>query len=549
MTHRDLIAIINLAWRRLELDAPSDFNVVRARNRRGDWTSNVALAGAKDLKMAPAELARLLVNEMSSLWPGTVEEANGFLNFAMDDDFLKGRIALALEQGDVWGAGDALRDERVVVEFVSAEPSGALPFSSARTAAMGDALCRLLTLQGANVTREFFINDALSSSKTRLLGESVSALYLAQFGHDSQPPEGALDDEFARRVARDIASADGNAWVLVPESERVLEFARRAVRAAVALQKQTLQIFGVHFDVWTSEQALRDEGRVEAVINRLRERGHAYERDGALWLRTTQWGDAADRPLVRPAPESPEGKPTYLATDIAYHIFKLERGFDRLINIWTAEHGAYVARTRAALQAASCEWERVEVLLCEGARWLRDGTPVRRGKNSDAFTLDEALSETDRDTLCFWMLNRDWKDISSVDSETARRDDETNLAYAARLLPSRLDTLIRELEARTTSTDEDVNAEWNNEEREVARLVALWPDTALTSALEREPQRVARFVTEMATAVRALLMVSRPASTESTNESNAARLQLLRAARITANNALRVVGMTVGKRV
>jgi arginyl-tRNA synthetase len=455
---------------------------------------------------------------------------------------------------------------RVNVEFVSSDPSGPISFAAGRIAAMGDALCRILSLQGADVTREFFLNDAESSSKMRLLGESVAAFYLAEFGHEVEPPEGLLDDAFVRGVARDIAGRSGNDYLLVPDTERIAAFARAACEAAVAAQKQTLREFGVRFDVWTSENALRREGRVQAAIHKLEELGHTYSRDGALWLRTTSFGDEADRPLVRPTSRVPAGDPTYLASDIAYHIFKFERGFELLINIWTAEHRTYIARTRAALQAAGCDPNRLEVLPCEGARSLRDGTPVAQGKNGGAFTLDEALQEVNRDTLRFWMLRRDRDTAVDIDTEMARRDDESNPGYAARLVPARLSTMIRELEARLGATSKSaINSQttegastpaWSAEERELARLVALWPDTVETAALRREPQRVAQFVTEMAAAVRALLMASRPdvaregtQSTQGSTTDSEMRLSLLRAARVTVTNALQSLGMDAATRL
>jgi arginyl-tRNA synthetase len=547
---------------------PSNVRQNALKTERGDFASNVALVLAASCGAKPQTVARVLIAHLeSSDWIGEVEEENGFLNFRMDDELLTRQVARALDEGERYGQGTALAGLRVNVEFVSSDPSGPMSFAAGRIAAMGDALCRILSLQGADVTREFFLNDAESSSKMRLLGESVAAFYLAEFGHEVEPPEGLLDDTFVRGVAHDIAARNGNDYLLVPDTERIVAFARAARDAAVAAQKQTLREFGVRFDVWTSENALRREGRVRAAIHKLEELGHTYSRDGALWLRTTRFGDEADRPLVRPTSRVPTGDPTYLASDIAYHIFKFERGFDLLINIWSAEHRPYIVRTRAALQAADCDPTRLEVLPCEGARSLRDGTPVAQGKNG-AFTLDEALQEVNRDTLRFWLLRRDWDTAVDIDIEMARRDDESNPGYAARLVPARLSTMIRELEARldTTAnnsssagsqmTDNASTPAWCAEERELARLVALWPDTVETAALQREPQRVAQFVTELGAAVRALLVASRPDTTRESTQStqgsatdSVARLSLLRAARVTVTNALQSLGMDAATRL
>jgi arginyl-tRNA synthetase len=512
----------------------------------------VALVLAASTGVNPQMVARTLMAQLEPLdWIGQVEEENGFLNFRMDDQLLTTQVARALDEGERYGQGTALAGRRVNVEFVSSDPSGPLPFAAGRIAAAGDALCRILTLQGADVTREFFLNDAESSSKMRLLGESVAAFYLGEFGHEVEPPEGLLDDAFVRGVARDIAARSGNDYLLVPDTERIAAFARAACEAAVSAQKQTLRDFGVRFDVWTSENALRREGRVQSAIHKLEELGHTYSRDGALWLRTTRFGDETDRPLVRPTSGAPAGDPTYLASDIAYHIFKFERGFDLLVNIWTAEHRPYIARTRAALRAAGYDRAGLEVLPCEGARWLRDGTTVAQGKDGGPFTLDEALHEVDRDTLRFWLLRRNWDTVADIDIELARRDDESNPAYSARLVPARLTTMIRELEARlgatenSAMTDSESTPVWCAEERELARLVALWPDTVETAALRREPQHVAQFVTEISAAARALLMASRPdaENMQGSTTDSAARLALLRAARVTVTNALHSLGM------
>jgi arginyl-tRNA synthetase len=546
------------------------------RTRNADFASNVALVLAASTGTAPRTVAHALMAHLEPAdWMGEVEEENGFLNFRMDDELLTRQVERALDEGERYGQGTALAGLRVNVEFVSSDPSGPLSLAAGRLAAAGDALCRILSLQGADVTREFFWNDAESSLKMRLLGESVAAFYLAAFGHEAEPPEGMLDDAFVRGVARDIAAREGNSYLLVPDSERIAAFARVACQAAMAAQKQALRDFGVRIDVWTSENALRQEGRVRSAIHKLQDLGHTYHRDGALWLRTTDFGDEADRPLTRPAAGAPDGEPTYLATDIAYHIFKFERGFDLLLNIWTAEHQPYITRTRAALRAAGCRFADVEVLPCQGARWLHDGTPVAHGKAGGPFTLDEALHEVNCDTLRFWLLRRDWDATVDIDIEMARRDAESNPAYAARLAPARLSTMIGEWEARlnasraaasrpdavgdgSTSSDQGSDRAstpaWSAEERELARLMAVWPDTVETAARQREPRRVAQFVTQIAGAVRAVLAAARPgAASERAPDTPGgvaeARLQLLRAARVTVTNALHLLGMDASTRL
>ncbi len=501
----------------------------------GDWVCNVALITAARTQQPVSAVAQAIIEQLS--WPfGAVEERKGFLNFRMNDETLHNSVADALSQAENYGRSALLKNQRIVIEFVSADPAGALPFSLSRIAAVGDAVCRLLSFQGANVTREWYLNDDETSAKMRLLGESVASHYLSLLGQAHEAPEGVLNDAFVRDLAAEIARRDGSAHLLVPDEERASIFAHEAVQTAVQKQKDAMQRFGVRFDVWTSEAALKREGRVESAIGKLRERGLTFERDGAQWLQTARFGDEDDRVLVRA-----DGRPTYLASDIAYHVFKNERGFDLLLNVWTGEHRPYVERTRAALSAAGCDAAKFEVLPCEGARFLKDGRPVSRGKSGDVWTLDDALDELDADTLKFFLLRQNADERVAIDDEIARRDDETNPAYAARLLPTRLQTMISQnASAQNASATENTDIEYSISERELVRLVALWPDTAKNAALERAPHRVANFVAELAKTVRDVLNSSRPNAPIASTET-------LRAALIVSQNALEVLGMSGAK--
>ncbi len=531
--HRQLEASLNG-------ESSTRFWVRQAQNsQHGEFVSNLVLVVAARTKQPVAQVAQRLIEQLS--WMGSLEERKGFLNFRMNDETLRSTVEAALAQGEGFGAGSSLQNRRVIVEFVSADPSGPLPFALSRMAAVGDAICRLLALQGAGVTREFYLNDDETSAKTKLLGESVASHYLTILGQPHEPPEGMLDDAFVRSLAEQIAQRDGSAHLLMSDEERAARFAHQAVESAVQMQKNALNRFGVRFDVWTSEAALKRENRVENAIAKLREGGLLYERDGAQWLQTSKFGDEADRVLVRA-----NGRPTYLASDIAYHVFKAERGFDLLLNIWTGEHRPYVERTRAALASAGCDAEKFEVTPCEGARFLKDGRPVSRGKSGGAWSLEDALDELDGDTLKFFLLRQNADERVAIDDEIARRDDETNPAYAARLLPSRLQTMIAQMQAmpqampNASAESDNADIEYSNEEREVVRLVALWPDTAENAALERAPHRVAAFLSDMSQAVRDVLKTSRP-------NAPAASIDVLKAALVVSQNALHVLGMSGAK--
>ncbi len=509
--------------------------VSRAPTGFGEWTSNAPLQIAPLLRREATQIGHTLASRLAPHFAGRIEVVGGRLNFHMNDDILRATFERSQREGAHFGAGETLSGQRILVEFVSADPTGPLSFPSGRHAAVGEAICRLLENQGARVTREWYLNDATSSSKIRALGEGVAHWYLEAFGRAGGPVERDANEPFVRGIAAELARQGGARWLDASEEERLAAGSAAALESATAAQKATLERFGVRFDQWVRETDLAREGRVEAALNRLREGGFTYERDGALWLQTSRFGDESDRVLTRAG-----GAPTYFAGDIAYHLWKGERGFERIITIWGAEHRPYIARTRAALEAAGCELERFEFLICEGATLQRDGATLRLGSGGGSLLLDEEVAEIGADALKFGFLRVEMGKVAAIELEIAHRDDETNPAYAAQLLPSRLARLAREAQGQISASgaSSESEIEWAAGERELARLVALWPDEAAEAALRREPARVARFIGEMSDATRDLLQKSAPSVAPLPQ-----RLQLLRAAGNAALSALKMLGI------
>ncbi len=461
----------------------------------------------------------------------------------MSDDFLRSTLDLAAREGAHFGAGDALAGQRILVEFVSADPTGPLPFLAGRHAALGESVCRLLENQGARVTREFYLNDATSSSKIRSLGEGVAHWYLEAFGRGQNGGFSGASDAFVRGVAAELARRDGAKWLDCPREERIAAGAAAALESAISAQKSTLERIGVRFDDWVSESSLRREGRVEATLEKLQSSGFTHEKEGALWLQTSKFGDETDRVLRRSI-----GELSYFAGDIAYHILKGERGYDRIINVWGAEHEPYVARTKAALQAAGSDVSRFEFLVCAGATLKRDGATLRLGSGGGPLLLEEELDEIEADALKFHFLSVPRAKTAEIDLEIARRDDESNPAYAARLLPSRLAQLERQAQgqigaqnAANSAADAPSAPNWSPGERELARLVALWSDEASEATTLLAPDRVARFVLEMSAATRSLLLQGAPDVLP--GAPLAPKIELLRAAKSAATVALRLLGI------
>lgn len=516
--------------------------LTRAKPGFGEWTTNAPLQIARLAGRQPGFIGALLQLQLAPNFAGQIEFREGRLNFFMSDELLRSTLETATRQGAHFGAGETLSGQRILVEFVSADPTGPLPFVSGRHAALGESICRLLELQGARVTREFYLNDETSSSKIRALGESVASWYLHAFGRGKGPHGSSADDAFARGVAADLARNDGAKWLDADPQERALRCAQAALDSSVAAQRATLERFGVRFDDWVSESSLRREGRVDQMIRNLRDGGFTTEKEGALWLSTSRFGDETDRVLRRQ-----NGEITYFAGDIAYQLLKAERDYHRILTVWGLEHEPYIARTRAALQAAGCDLSRFEFIVCGGASLGRDGATIRLGSGGGPLVLEEELNEIEGDALKFHFLSVPRTKTAAIDLEIARHDAESNPAYAAQLLPSRLARLERETQGQMqhqagfTASSEAAEANWSAGERELARLVALWSDEASEAALGREPAHVARFVAEMSATTRDLLVASAPEALQSVNLGP--RLQLLRAARSAATVALRVLGM------
>jgi arginyl-tRNA synthetase len=520
-------ALRHFLWQTLQDKAKSynlnisSIRINRPKRRDVDFAIN--------LNSLPVQIADLTDALASRLTGYEITIENNYLNFSMNNSLLQSQIDQALQQGAAFGTSDEWSGRRISVEFVSADPIGPLNLHRGRIAICGDALCRLLKWQGAAVTREYLINDDESSSRLNLLGESILAQYSAIFGKAAKP-EGALDTPFVREVAKQIAERDGNRYLLTPEEEAAKTFAGDACRRAIRSHQRSLEALDVSFDLWVYETALIKEGRLQAAANQLRENDAIYERDGITWVATSKWGDQTDRSLTRQS-----GAPTYLASDIAYHLYRFERGYDTLINIWSDEHEEYVGRTQAALAAAGFDPEHLKVLLCAPLHWTRDG--ITLPENESPSTTDEALALFDAATLRLALLLQDTDRPAVLDQELLSRDDSSNPVYQLLLLPARLATLQRQADAQKA----EIVSEWNEAEKELARWVALWNETVETATAQLSPQHIAVYLQEGAKLTEKLLTAHRP--NQSLDEN------LLKAASQVAANGFAILGVEVAEKL
>ena len=394
----------------------------------GDYSTNAALLLAPTAGAPPREVAERLKVELERRLAGSVERIEvagpGFLNLFFADSWYRAAAAGMLAAGERLGASVAEPPERIMVEFVSANPTGPVTAASGRGAAYGDALARLFERTGQMVEREYYVNDA--GTQVRLFAASVAARTRGE-----EPPEDGYAGDYVADLAAELAPSSD------PDDLEALEVAATdAMRARI---EATLERFGVHYDTWSSERALRESGAVERAIEQLREREHVYESEGAIWLRTTEFGDDKDRVLIRA-----DGEPTYFAPDIAYHLDKLERGHERLINVLGADHHGYVPRMRAALAALGFEPDRFEAQIMQLVNIVEGGERKRMGKRSGEFvTLDELIDDIGVDATRFFMLQRSSDTPIDIDLELARSTSQENPVYYVQYAHARVASILR----------------------------------------------------------------------------------------------------------
>ncbi len=426
---------------RLPLERLPKPAIERPREKaHGDWSTNVAMVLAGELNMPPQQVAQQIVDSFPTASKDLkkIEIAGpGFINFYLTNDWLYDALAEIERLGSKYGHSNLGQGQRVQVEFVSANPVGPMHIGHGRWAAVGDSLANVLTVTGHDVTREFYVNDY--GRQMDIFGASVSARYAELLGESISFPEEGYQGEYIKDIAREIIAEDGDKYLSLPEAERRELFKERAYQQVLEHIKKTLHDMAVDFDVWFSERDLHGSSAVKKAIDEVRERGYVYEKEGAVWFRSTAFGDEKDRVLIRE-----NGEPTYLAADVAYHKNKLERGFDTIINIWGADHHGYVARMTAVVQALGYPAQRLEVILGQLVNLLRGGEPVRMSKRTgELVTLDELLAEVGKDAIRFLFLMRSTDSALDFDIDVAIAQSNENPVYYVQYAHARISSILR----------------------------------------------------------------------------------------------------------
>ncbi len=523
---------------------PATVTIERPRNRdHGDYATNVALQLAKKAGTNPRALAELLASRLGAI-PGVAKvdvAGPGFLNITLAAG-AQGELARTIvEAGVDYGTNDTMAGERVNLEFVSANPTGPIHLGGARWAAVGDALGRLFTACGADVTREYYFNDHGTQ-----VDRFAHSLHNAALGKPA--PEDGYGGEYISEIAERVMAANPGVLEL-PEDEAREVFRREGVELMFTEIKQKLHEFGVDFDVYFHEDSLHTSGAVQRAVERLRELGHIYEKDGAIWLQSTKFGDDKDRPVIRST-----GAPTYISGDLAYYLNKRERGYDRAIIMLGADHHGYVARMMAMCRAFGDEPGRnLEILIGQMVNLVRDGKPVKMSKRAGTVvTMDDLVEAIGVDAARYALARYSTDSTIDLDLELWAKRAPDNPVFYVQYAHARLASILRNADELGIDRD-SFSPDLLIHERESALLGALaeFPRIVATAAELREPHRVARYLEDLAGLFHKFYDTCRvlPMGDEEPTDLHRARLWLIEATRVVLANGLGLLGVSAPERM
>ena len=514
----------------------------------GDLATTLALTLAKAESKAPRKIAEIIVSNIQDTG-GIISKTEiagpGFINFTFKQDRWQQTLFEIDAEGAEYGLRNIGKGEKVLVEFVSANPTGPLHVGHGRGAALGDALANLLSAVGYDVSREFYINDA--GRQIRLLALSVWTRYQQSLGNDVPFPEDGYHGGYIEELALAFAKLHGNKFLKVPFDDCVDAFGDFGKEAMLVDIRADLESFGVRFDAWFSEASLLKDNSVKQSIEELLESRNMYEQDGALWLRSTLFGDDKDRVVVKK-----DKSYTYLATDIAYHRNKLARGFKSLVNIWGADHHGYIPRVQAVIQAFGHPKDSLHVLLVQLVAILRNGQPVPMSKRAGNFvTLREVVQDVGSDAARFIFLTRRSDSHLDFDLNIAKEQSRENPVYYVQYAHARIASLFREAETRGIAipTKDAVNISLLSfeEEQNIIKALAKYPEVVEEAALAYEPHRLTFYLQDLAGLMHNYYFKHRVITEDAAR--TAAMLFLMKQVKTVIKSALTILGVNAPEKM
>ena len=479
------------------------FTVERPADRsHGDFATNAAMASARAFRMAPPKIAAAIMEnlDLNGTYFVKAETAGpGFMNFFLGSAFYSDVLTEVLTKDSAYGRSDYGNHRKVMVEFVSANPTGPMHMGNARGGALGDCLASVLDAAGYDVWREFYVNDA--GNQLDKFGLSLSIRYQQLFAENPpELPEDSYHGEDILDLAKEYAKEHGDELMHVTEGERRKALVGFGLPKNIAKMKADMEKYRVHYDRWFLESDLHKDGEVMAVVDYLRDRGLTYEKDGAVWYKATEFGGEKDEVLVRA-----NGNPTYFTADIAYHKNKFDRGFDLLIDIWGSDHHGHVARMKGAMDAIGLDGSRLDIVLMQMVNLMRDGKPVRMSKRTGkAITLTDLLDEVPIDSARFFFNQRESSSTLDFDLDLAVRNDSENPVYYVQYAHARICSVLKKLESEGVKFEGadavDASVLADPAEQALIRLLAAFPAEIAAAAEKYDPARITRYCIDVASA-------------------------------------------------
>lgn len=513
--------------------------------QHGDYATNAAMVLAKSLKKNPREIAEKLSEPITSLGANILDRLEiagpGFINFFIKKEAFRRVLPMVFEQGENFGKTDVGKGRFVQVEFVSANPTGPLHVGHGRGAAVGDALARILEASGYRVHREYYINDV--GKQMNILGRSLYLRYLELLGRQIEFPEDHYRGDYMKDLARDFLQEVGTKYLDIPEDEAVPVCSKYAAQKILDGIRKDLEDFRVTYDEWFSEEKLHREGMVESAIDQLRSRGFIYEQDGAVWFKSSLFGDEKDRVIVRS-----NGAKTYFAADIAYHWNKMQRGFDTIIDIWGADHHGYVPRIKAVVEALGFDPKKLNIILVQLVNLLRGGQPVAMSTRAGEFvTLREVMDEVGVDAARYMFLTRRSDSSLDFDLELAKAQSSENPVYYVQYAHARISSLFAVAAERGVKLDVETAFKHLDrleepQEIQLTKILGEFPFVVKKSAECLEPHRIPYYLHELASTFHAYYNHHRILTDD--DALTQARLALAGAIHIVLKNALKLIGLS-----
>ncbi len=503
----------------------------------GDYSTNIAMRLTKKLGRKPQDIAQEFKEELLQRCSDieSIDIAGpGFINFWIKKNVIANTINVVIEEGDNYGSSDVGKGIKVLEEYVSANPTGPLHCGHARGAVWGDSCVRIMNKAGFKATREYYINDA--GAQILNLGKSLLGRYRELFGLDFTLPEDGYHGPDIIEIAKEIKESDGDRWLNVPEEEAIEAFKELGKKKELDRIKEDLKYYGCEFDSWISELWIVGQGMVDQAVEKMKSMNLLYEQDGAIWFKATEYGDDKDRVLKKS-----DGYYTYMTPDIANHMYKYDRGYDRLVNIWGADHHGYIPRMKAAMEALGYPRENLQVDICQMVRMVENGVEVKMSKRTgNAITLRELIDDIGVDCTRYSFLSKALDTHMDFDLALARTKSMDNPVYYAQYAYARICSVLKD---QTIETRDSYDLLTHEKETELLKQVSTFTEVVADAAVTRMPNKICNYIQKIAQCFHSFYGSCKIIDPENP-ELMAQRLALTKATQITLKNAFDLLGVS-----